>query len=363
MRAGVDERALRDLVIAVLEAEGVDGPCALGVAFVGEREMRALNAEHRGLDEVTDVLAFPLDGRDELPAGAGAPARRRRGLHRAGREAGARRPASSRSTRCARWSCTACCTCSGTTTRSTRARCWRARTSCAPCCRRSRDACVTDRHDHGTGVRAYGGGVQPAPRPPASVPLGGSLRASRAAQLALPNGPLSAVDLADGRALTVERLGAGWVAIADLGDAAPASAAATPERPAVEAPTRRRRRLGTGLASRPRSALRPSRLRPGSRARLRRRRRADAACRFPCRSSGPRQAPQRAGARRAGSAAPASAGPAAPAAAATPGAAARGRRSACSASAAATACAATARAAARAVAVGMPIAGRDVCQT
>jgi probable rRNA maturation factor len=67
--AGVDERALRDLVIAVLEAEGVAGPSALGVAFVGEREMQALNAEHRGLDEVTDVLAFPLDGRDELPAG------------------------------------------------------------------------------------------------------------------------------------------------------------------------------------------------------------------------------------------------------------------------------------------------------
>jgi probable rRNA maturation factor len=31
--------------------------------------MQALNAEHRGLDEVTDVLSFPLDGRDELPAG------------------------------------------------------------------------------------------------------------------------------------------------------------------------------------------------------------------------------------------------------------------------------------------------------
>ena len=68
-RAGVDERALRDLALALLEAEGVDGPWALGIAFVGESEMQALNAEHRGLDEVTDVLAFPLDGRDELPPG------------------------------------------------------------------------------------------------------------------------------------------------------------------------------------------------------------------------------------------------------------------------------------------------------
>ena len=47
----------------------MEGPCALGIAFVGESEMRALNAEHRAHDEVTDVLAFPLDGRDELPPG------------------------------------------------------------------------------------------------------------------------------------------------------------------------------------------------------------------------------------------------------------------------------------------------------
>ena len=67
--AGVDAAALRLLALALLEAEGVDGPCALGIAFVGESEMQALNAEHRELDEVTDVLAFPLDGRDALPDG------------------------------------------------------------------------------------------------------------------------------------------------------------------------------------------------------------------------------------------------------------------------------------------------------
>jgi probable rRNA maturation factor len=67
--AGVDPGALRDLALALLSAEGIDGPCALGIAFVGEDEMRALNAEHRGLDEVTDVLSFPLDARDPLPPG------------------------------------------------------------------------------------------------------------------------------------------------------------------------------------------------------------------------------------------------------------------------------------------------------
>jgi probable rRNA maturation factor len=66
---GVDEGKLRALALALLTAEGIGEACALGIAFAGESEMRALNAEHRGLDEVTDVLAFPLDGRDELPPG------------------------------------------------------------------------------------------------------------------------------------------------------------------------------------------------------------------------------------------------------------------------------------------------------
>ena len=65
----LDGAALRALALAVLAAEGVEGPCALGIAFVGEGAMQALNAEHRQLDEVTDVLAFPMDGVDELPAG------------------------------------------------------------------------------------------------------------------------------------------------------------------------------------------------------------------------------------------------------------------------------------------------------
>jgi len=67
--AGVDADALRALTLALLEAEGVRGPWALGIEFVGERQMQALNAEHREVDEVTDVLAFPLDGRDDLPDG------------------------------------------------------------------------------------------------------------------------------------------------------------------------------------------------------------------------------------------------------------------------------------------------------
>jgi probable rRNA maturation factor len=66
---GLDPVALERLAVALLAAEGVVDACALGIAIVGEAEMRTLNAEHRALAEVTDVLAFPLDGRDELPAG------------------------------------------------------------------------------------------------------------------------------------------------------------------------------------------------------------------------------------------------------------------------------------------------------
>jgi probable rRNA maturation factor len=66
---GLDPAALERLAVALLAAEGVDGACALGIAFVSEDEMRALNAEYRALDEVTDVLAFPLDGLDDLPPG------------------------------------------------------------------------------------------------------------------------------------------------------------------------------------------------------------------------------------------------------------------------------------------------------
>jgi len=47
-------------VTAALEAAGIeDGH--LGIEIVGEGRMRTLNYAHRGLDEATDVLAFPLD--------------------------------------------------------------------------------------------------------------------------------------------------------------------------------------------------------------------------------------------------------------------------------------------------------------
>ena len=64
----VDEAAAVELAQRVLAAEGIDEG-ELGLAFVPPEESRTLKQEHLGIDEATDVLSFPLDGRDELPDG------------------------------------------------------------------------------------------------------------------------------------------------------------------------------------------------------------------------------------------------------------------------------------------------------
>jgi probable rRNA maturation factor len=64
----VEERAAAELARRVLAAEGIDDG-ELGIAFVGPDESRALKREHLGIDEATDVLSFPIDGREQLPAG------------------------------------------------------------------------------------------------------------------------------------------------------------------------------------------------------------------------------------------------------------------------------------------------------
>ena len=51
---------LRDPVAAALVAAGVDGG-HLAVEIVDAGRIRELNRLHRGVDEPTDVLAFPID--------------------------------------------------------------------------------------------------------------------------------------------------------------------------------------------------------------------------------------------------------------------------------------------------------------
>jgi probable rRNA maturation factor len=66
--AKLDVEAAAGLARHVLAGEGIDDG-ELGLALVGPEEIRRLKREHLGLDEETDALAFPIDGRDELPAG------------------------------------------------------------------------------------------------------------------------------------------------------------------------------------------------------------------------------------------------------------------------------------------------------
>jgi probable rRNA maturation factor len=64
----VEEEAAVALAQRLLAEEGVEEG-ELGLHFVAPKEMRTLKREHLGADEVTDVLSFPIDGREGLEPG------------------------------------------------------------------------------------------------------------------------------------------------------------------------------------------------------------------------------------------------------------------------------------------------------
>jgi probable rRNA maturation factor len=64
----VDVEAAAEVARGVLAAEGIDDG-ELGLTLVGRDEIRTLKREHLGVDEETDALAFPIDGREPLPEG------------------------------------------------------------------------------------------------------------------------------------------------------------------------------------------------------------------------------------------------------------------------------------------------------
>lgn len=69
-RSGIEVDATRAVALAkhsLMEEGFCDAE--LGISFVAPDEIQALKAEHLGIDEATDVLSFPIDGRDELPDG------------------------------------------------------------------------------------------------------------------------------------------------------------------------------------------------------------------------------------------------------------------------------------------------------
>jgi len=66
--AELDTAAAAELIRAVLHDEGIEEG-ELGFQLVGPGEIRALKRDHLGIDEATDALAFPIDGRDPVPGG------------------------------------------------------------------------------------------------------------------------------------------------------------------------------------------------------------------------------------------------------------------------------------------------------
>jgi probable rRNA maturation factor len=66
--ATVDQEAAIALACRVLEGEGVSEG-ELGLVFAGPEEIRRLKRDHLGIDEPTDVLSFPIDGREAIPNG------------------------------------------------------------------------------------------------------------------------------------------------------------------------------------------------------------------------------------------------------------------------------------------------------
>ncbi len=64
----LDADLLFRVVERALAAEGIVGAAEITLVITDDEEIRALNDAHRGIDEPTDVLSFPLE---ESPLGGG----------------------------------------------------------------------------------------------------------------------------------------------------------------------------------------------------------------------------------------------------------------------------------------------------
>jgi probable rRNA maturation factor len=66
--APLEHDEIERLALLAMASSGIaDGH--LAIEIVDEARIRELNRDHRGLDEPTDVLSFPIDGDDAAPAG------------------------------------------------------------------------------------------------------------------------------------------------------------------------------------------------------------------------------------------------------------------------------------------------------
>ncbi len=54
------ETLLNEVVKKTLELEGEHAPMEIGIMLVDNEQIRELNRQHRGIDQETDVLSFPM---------------------------------------------------------------------------------------------------------------------------------------------------------------------------------------------------------------------------------------------------------------------------------------------------------------
>jgi len=64
------EGLIQRAALETLEQEDFGAGCEINVTLVNDSEIRALNSTHRGADEITDVLSFPMYEKEELTRGA-----------------------------------------------------------------------------------------------------------------------------------------------------------------------------------------------------------------------------------------------------------------------------------------------------
>lgn len=69
-RFPINRKKIRELVVKILKAHGLENGVEVSLAIVGSRKMKALNKQYRCQDKTTSILVFPLeDGRS--PSGFG----------------------------------------------------------------------------------------------------------------------------------------------------------------------------------------------------------------------------------------------------------------------------------------------------
>lgn len=61
------EKIIESVVVESLKVEGLSQDVEVSISFVENEEIKELNREYRGIDEITDVLSFPMDSHIVVP--------------------------------------------------------------------------------------------------------------------------------------------------------------------------------------------------------------------------------------------------------------------------------------------------------